>query len=102
LAPSPSGGFALKFKAVAIREPHFFGAGHLLTDASKAATIQITGEINGLSGLDVIDALNPGRESFYEENEQYRILRYHLIGEGEHVTGYLGRAIAAVLRRSQV
>ena len=50
-----------------------------------------------MSGLDAVDALNPGRESFYEKNEQYRILRYRLIGEGEHVTGYLGQAIAAVL-----
>src|SRR5262249_15265042 len=44
----------------------------------------------------------PGRESFYEESEQYKILRRHLVGEGERVGGYLGRAIAAVIRRSQV
>ena len=89
-------------RGVAIGDPHFFGAEYLLTGASKAALSQITGEINVLRGLDAVDALNPGRESFYEESEQYKILQHRLIGEGEHVTGYLGQAIAAVLRRSQV
>jgi hypothetical protein len=100
--PAEYRGITVRVRGVAIGEPHFFGAEHLLTGASKAAMSQITGEINVLSGLDAGDALNPGRESFYEENEQYKILRYHLVGEGEHVTGYLGHAIGAVLRRSQV
>jgi hypothetical protein len=100
--PAEYRGIAVRVRGVAIGEPHFFGAEHLLTGASKAALSQIAGEINVLSGLDAGDALNPGRESFYEENEQYKILRYHLVGEGEHVTGYLGQAIGAVLRRSQV
>jgi hypothetical protein len=99
--PAEYRGITVRVRGVAIGEPHFFGAEHLLTGASKAALSQITGEINVLSGLDAGDALNPGRESFYEENEQYKVLRYHLVGEGENVTGYLGQAIGAVLRRSR-
>src|SRR5439155_18225197 len=67
-----------------------------------AALSQITGEINVLTGLDAVDTLNPGRESFYEESDHYKILRRHLIGEGEQISGHLGQAITAVLRRSQV
>ncbi len=100
--PAEYRGITVRVRGVAIGDPHFFGAEYLLTGASKAALSQITGEINVFSGLDAVDALNPGRESFYEESEQYKILRQRLIGEGEHVTGYLGQAIAAVLRRSQV
>jgi hypothetical protein len=63
---------------------------------------QITGEVVVHSGLDAVDTLNPGRESFYEESEHYKILRRHLVGEGERVGGYLARAIAGVIKRSQV
>ena len=100
--PAEYRGITVRVCGVAIGDPHFFGAEYLLTGANKAALSQITGEINVLRGLDAVDALNPGRESFYEESEQYKILQYRLIGEGEHVTGYLGQVIAAVLRRSQV
>ena len=100
--PAEYRGITIRVRGVAIGDPHFFGAEYLLTGASKAALSQITGEINVFRGLDAVDTLNPGRESFYEESEQYKILLQRLIGEGEHVTGYLGQAIAAVLRRSQV
>jgi hypothetical protein len=95
VSPSGSGG-------VSIGDPGFLGAESLLTGASKAALSQVTGEVVVLSGLDAVDTLNPGRESFYEESEHYKILRRHLVGEGERVGGYLGRVIAAVIRRSQV
>src|SRR5262249_17794469 len=89
-------------RGISIGDPGFLGAESLLTGANRAALSQITGEINVLAGLDAVDTLNPGRESFYEESEHFKTLRRHLIGEGERVGGYLGRAIAAVLRRSQV
>ena len=89
-------------RGVSIGDPGFLGAESLLTGASKAALSQVTGEIVVLSGLDAVDTLNPGRESFYEESEHYKILRRQLVGEGERVGGYLGRVIAAVIRRSQV
>jgi hypothetical protein len=100
--PAEYRGITVRVRGVAIGDPHFFGAENLLTGASKAALSQITGEINVLSGLDAVDALNPGRESFYEESTHYKTLQYYLIGKGEHVTGYLGQAIASVLRRNQV
>jgi hypothetical protein len=100
--PAEYRGISIRVRGVSIGDPGFLGAESLLTGASKAALSQITGEIVVLSGLDAVDTLNPGRESFYEENEQYKILRRHLVGEGERVGAYLARVIEAVIRRSQV
>jgi len=100
--PAEYRGVVIRVRGVAIGDPSFLGAEHLLTGANKAALSQITGEINVLSGLDAVDALNPGRESFYEESEQFKTLRRNLIGDGETVSGVLASAISAVLRRSQV
>jgi hypothetical protein len=100
--PAEYRGISIRVRGVSIGDPGFLGAESLLTGASKAALSQVTGEVVVQSGLDAVDTLNPGRESFYEESEQYKILRRQLVGEGERVGGYLGRAIAAVIRRSQV
>jgi hypothetical protein len=100
--PAEYRGITIRVRGVAIGEPHFFGAEHLLTSANKAALSQITGEINVLGGLDAVDALNPGRESFYEESEQYKILQRHLIGEGEKVTGYVRSALKDILGRAML
>ncbi len=100
--PAEYRGITVRVRGVAIGDPGFLGAEHILTGAQKAALSQITGEINVLSGMDAADTLNPGRESFYEESEAYKILRRHLLGEGEQVGGFVGQTIAAVLRRSQV
>ncbi len=100
--PAEYRGVSIRVRGVSIGDPGFLGAESLLTGASKAALSQVTGEVVVLSGLDAVDTLNPGRESFYEESEHFKILRRHLVGEGERVGGYLGRVIAAVIRRSQV
>jgi len=100
--PAEYRGISIRVRGVSIGDPSFLGAETLLTGAAKAALSQVTGEINVFRGLDAVDTLNPGRESFYEESEHYKILRRHLVGEGERVAGYLGKAINAVLRRSQV
>jgi hypothetical protein len=100
--PAEYRGVSIRVRGVSIGDAGFLGGESLLTGAAKAALSQVTGEVVVLSGLDAVDTLNPGRESFYEESEQYKILRRHLIGEGERVGGYLGRVIAAVIRRSQV
>ncbi len=100
--PAEYRGVSIRVRGVAIGEPGFLGAESLLTGASKAALSQITGEINVLAGLDAVDTLNPGRESFYEESEQFKVLRRHMVGEGERVGGYVSRAVSAVIRRSQV
>jgi hypothetical protein len=100
--PAEYRGISIRVRGVSIGDPGFLGAESLLTGASKAALSQITGEIFAIEGLDAVDTLNPGRESFYEESEHFKILRRHLVGEGERIGGYLARVIAAVIRRSQV
>src|SRR5262249_21881216 len=100
--PAEYRGVSIRVRGVSIGDPGFLGAESLLTGAAKAALSQVTGEVVVLSGLDAVDTLNPGRESFYEESEHYKTLRRHLVGEGERVGGYLNRVITAVIRRSQV
>src|SRR5205085_10689541 len=100
--PAEYRGLSIRVRGVSIGDSGFLGGDALLTGASKAALSQITGEVVVLSGLDAVDTLNPGRVSFYEESEHFKILRRHLIGEGERVGGYLARVIAAVSRRRQV
>ena len=99
--PAEYRGVSIRVRGVAIGDPTFLGAEFLLTGAQKAALSQITGEINVLSGLDAVDALNPGREGFYEETRDFLTLRRYFRGDGEKVGGYLGRTIDAVLKRSQ-
>lgn len=99
--PAEYRGVSIRVRGVAIGDPTFLGAEFLLTGAHKAALSQITGEINVLRGLDAVDSLNPGRESFYEESNDFQTLRRSFRGEGERVSGYLGKTIDAVLRRSQ-
>lgn len=89
--PAEYRGIAIRVRGVSIGDSVFLGADSLLTGALKAALSQVTGEVIVFSGLDAVDTLNPGRESFYEESEHYKILRRHLVGEGERVGGYLGR-----------
>ena len=100
--PAEYRGVSIRVRGVAIGDPTFLGAEFLLTGAYKAALSQITGEINVLSGLDAVDALNPGREGFYEESNDFLTLRRYFRGEGEKIDGYLGKTIDAVLKRSQV
>ncbi len=100
--PAEYRGISIRVRGVAIGDSGFFGAEGILTGANRAALSQITGEIIVISGLDATDTLNPGRESFYEESEHFKILRRQLIGEGERVGGYVWQIISAVLRRSAV
>jgi hypothetical protein len=100
--PAEYRGISIRVRGVSIGDSGFLGAESLLTGASKAALSQITGEVVVHSGLDAVDTLNPGRESFYEESDQFKILKRHLLGEGERVGACLGRMIDAVIRRSQV
>jgi hypothetical protein len=100
--PAEYRGIAIRVRGVAIGDPTFVGADKVLTGAQKAALSQITGEINILSGLDAVEDINPGRESFYDESEQYKMLARYLVGDGEQIGGIIGQTIAAILRRSQV
>lgn len=100
--PAEYRGIAIRVRNVQIGAAGVFGLEQTLTGASRAMLSQITGEINVFNGLDATDALNPGRDSFYEENLHYKILRRHIVGDGEAATGLLGVVISGMLERLQV
>jgi hypothetical protein len=100
--PAEYRGIAVRVRNVQIGPPSFFGLEETLSGPAKSILSQITGEINVLEGLDAVDALNPGRDSFYEENPHYKILRSGVAGDGERQSGLLGRVISEIAGRAQV
>jgi hypothetical protein len=100
--PAELRGVAVRVRNVAIGESSYFGWETLLSGPRKAAMNQISGEIVVLEGMDAADAINPGRESFYEENVHYRTLRRHLFGSGETIGGLVGEGIKSILDRIKV
>jgi hypothetical protein len=100
--PAEFRGIAIRVRNVAIGDPSFLGWETIMSGPRKAAMSQITGEISVLSGIDAADAINPGRESFYEENVHFRILKTRLFGSEETVSGLVGEAVRAILSRIHV
>lgn len=100
--PAEYRGIAIRVRNVQIGAPNFLGFENIATGFVKAALSQITGEINILHGADAIDALNPGRESFYEENSHFKLLRKHIVGDKEAIGGLLGQLVSNIWKRTQV
>jgi len=100
--PAELRGIAIRVRNVAIGEPSFLGWENILSGPRKAAMSQITGEIRVLKGLDSADAINPGRESFYEEHPDFKVLKTHLVGSGEVIGGLVGTAVRTILDRIRV
>ena len=100
--PAELRGISVRVRNVAIGDAGFFGWESMMSGAQKAAMSQVTGEILVLEGLDAADAINPGRESFYAENQQYRALHNALFGSGESIGGYVKTAIRSILDRIHV
>lgn len=100
--PAELRGISVRVRNVAIGDARFFGWEAMMSGAQKAALCQVTGEILVLQGLDAADAINPGRESFYAENGEYRALCRALFGSGESLGGYLKTAIQSILDRTHV
>jgi len=100
--PAEYRGISVRVRNVQIGAPGFFGLEQTLSGPSRVMLSQITGEINVFEGLDATDSLNPGRDSFYEENSHYKILRKSIVGDGEAATGLLGTVIKGLLERLQV
>ena len=100
--PAELRGLSIRVRNVAIGDASFLGWEHILSGPRKAALSQITGELLVLKGLDAADAINPGRESFYEENAHYRILRRVLFGSEESIGGLVGVAVRDILDRIHV
>jgi hypothetical protein len=100
--PAELRGVAVRVRNVAIGDASYFGWETLLSGPRKAAMNQISGELVVTAGMDAADAINPGRESFYEENVHYRTLKRHLFGSEESIGGIIGQGIRAILDRSRV
>jgi hypothetical protein len=97
--PAESRGISIRVRHVAIGDAAFLGWEDLISGPRKAALSQITGEIMVTGGLDASDAINPGRESFYDENPHYRLLRRTLVGSEGSIGGLVARAIREILDR---
>lgn len=100
--PAELRGITVRVRNVAIGDPSFFGLERTLAGARKAALSQISGEIIVLDGLDAADAINPGRESFYEENSHFRVLKRALIGDEDALGGAVGQAIRLITDRGNI
>jgi hypothetical protein len=100
--PAELRGIAVRVCNVAIGEPSFFGLERTLAGVRKAALSQISGEIMVVDGLNSADAINSGRESFYEENTHFQVLRQALIGSEEALGGAVGQAIRLITDRSSI
>jgi hypothetical protein len=103
LFPAELRGISVRVRNVAIGEPSFFGLEQTLVGARKAALSQMSGEVIVLEGLEAADAINPGRESFYEENDHYRTLKRTLVGSSDDVlSGIVGQAIRLITDRGNI
>jgi histidine kinase/DNA gyrase B/HSP90-like ATPase len=100
--PAELRGITVRVRNVAIGDPSFFGLERTLVGARKAALSQISGEVIVLDGLDAADAINPGRESFYEENAHFRILKRALVGDEDVLGGAVGQAIRLITDRGNI
>jgi hypothetical protein len=100
--PAELRGISVRVRNVAIGDAGCFGWEALLSGPRKAAMNQVSGELVVTDGMDAADAINPGRESFYEENIHYRTLKRHLFGSGETISGLVGEGIKSILDRSRV
>jgi hypothetical protein len=100
--PAELRGITVRVRNVAIGEPSFLGLERTLAGARKAALSQLSGEVIVLDGLDAADAINPGRESFYEENAHFRILKRALVGNDDVVGGVVGQAIRLITDRGNI
>lgn len=100
--PAELRGITVRVRNVAIGDSSFFGLERILAGARKAALSQLSGEIIVLEGLDAADAINPGRESFYEENAHFRILKRALIGSEDALGGAVGHAIRLITDRGNI
>lgn len=100
--PAELRGLSIRVRNVAIGDASFLGWEHSLSGPRKAALSQVSGELLVLRGMDAADAINPGRESFYEENSHYRILRRALFGSEESIGGLVGTAVRDILDRIHV
>jgi hypothetical protein len=100
--PAEFRGISIRVRNVQIGDPDFLGFERVATSFVKSALSQITGEINVIQGLDAIDALNPGRESFYEENVHFKLLQNYIVGDKESVDGLLKKVIDGLDKRMQV
>lgn len=100
--PAELRGISIRVRNVSIGDASYLGWEAMASGPAKAALSQVTGELMVLQGLDAADAINPGRESFYEESAHYRLLRRVLFGSEEALGGLVGRSVRVILDRVHV
>ncbi len=100
--PAELRGLSIRVRNVAIGDASFLEWDRIMSGPRKAAMSQITGELLVLEGIDAADAINPGRESFYEENHHFRAIKQELFGSEESMGGVVGLAIKSILDRIRV
>lgn len=91
--PGEMRGLSIRVRGVEIGTPGFLGIEKELPLKYRTVLDHIVGEINVTNGLDAIQTIMAGREGFYVEDKQYKILKKHLVGDSISDFGLLGKAI---------
>ena len=98
--PAELRGIAIRVKGVEIGYPNFLNAENNLPSRLRPFLSQILGEIIVCDGLDANQAILPGREGFYEDSPQYKILHQALVGDGNLDFGQLGETLEQICEQN--
>jgi hypothetical protein len=98
--PAELRGIAIRVDGVEIGFPNFLNIDNEVPIRYRTFLNQVIGEISVVEGIDVIDAITPGREGFYFEDLHYRLLRDKLVGDGVLHYGALGKVLSIVAEHS--
>lgn len=91
--PAELRGIAVRVRGVEIGPRDFLRIENNLPARYRPLLNQVVGEIIVLDGLDAINAITPGRQSFYNEHINYKYLHQHLVGDGIYEFGALGQVL---------
>lgn len=94
--PAELRGIAIRVRGVEIGHPNFLNAENSLPSRLRPFLSQVLGEIIVCDGLDANQTILPGREGFYEDSPQFRILHQALVGDGYLDFGILGKALEKI------
>lgn len=99
LFPAELRGVAIRVRGVEIGQPNFLNIENSLPSRLRPFLSQVLGEIIVSDGLDANETILPGREGFYEDSPQFRILKKHLVGDGCIDLGILGKTLEKIFEQ---